>query len=186
MAKKEFYNQNFSSISELEHGAFEACVFKHCSLAETNLEHIDFVECEFISCDLSGALITKSSFKNVVFNDCKLMGVHFDTVNPFLLELSFNNCQLQMSVFYGLKLKETDFINCTLNQADFTEADLTKSVFAKSDLLDAVFDNTRLNEVDFREANHFRINPLSNSMRGALFSKSNIEGLLHSFEITIE
>lgn len=186
MPKEEFYDQEFLSEKNLIKGEYEACMFENCELAEANLERYDFIDCEFVSCDLSGALITNSSFKNVSFIDCKIMGVHFDTANPFLLELSFENCQLQMSVFYGMKLGNTQFLNCNLSQVDFADANLQKAVFRESNLNAAVFDGANLSNSDFREAVNYQINPLKNKIENAKFSKEQVFGLLSAFKIVVE
>ena len=46
----------------------------------------------------------------------------------FLLQMSFNNCQLNFASFYQLKLHKTQFVTCNLEAVDFTEAILQEVV----------------------------------------------------------
>ncbi|MBI1182728.1 pentapeptide repeat-containing protein [bacterium] len=188
MANTYFYEEQFKQIDVkkgLTKGSYEACQFLNCTLPTTNLEHYEFVDCEFVDCDLSSSLITHTAFKNVQFVGCKLMGLHFDTCNSFLLEMHFEKCHLQMSIFYNLKLKGSRFIDCMLQQADFSEADLSGADFAGSQLQDAVFDHSNLEKSNFAGAIDYQINPVNNKLKGARFSKDGLQGLLTGLGIVV-
>ena len=88
--------------------------------------------------------------------------------------------------FNNLKLKSTTFKDSSLQQTDFAEADLTQSTFDNCNLQDAIFENTILEAADFRTAYNINFNPNVNKLKGAKFSKSNIEGLLSMHQIVIE
>ena len=182
------YNQSFSNHeftqAELDK-EYESCTFTNCRFEGLNLSNIQFIDCDFQGCNLSGAKLLQTGFKNVRFHTCKLLGLHFESCNPFLLELSFTHCNLQLSCFYKLKLKGTSFLHSQLHEVDFTEADLSLANFSGSDLSQAVFDQTQLQEADFREAHSYRIHPLTNSIKKAKFSMPQATGLLLDFGIQL-
>jgi fluoroquinolone resistance protein len=162
------------------------CTFKSCDFSFGDLRKIQFQDCVFNSCNMSSVIIQQTGFKNVKFVDSKMLGLRFDTCNTFLLEMQFENCQLNMSLFFGLNLKEIRFINCDLENVDFAEADLTNACFTGSTLNGAIFDETNLSKCDFREAAGFQINPSLNTLSKARFSRSTIDGLLEGLGVIVE
>jgi len=180
------FAQTDFTTTALPKGEYENCIFKECNLAETDLSDMKFVDCEFYNCNLSGAKLTRSVIRDVVFKDCKLLGLHFNNCNEFLFTASFENCQLNLSIFYKLKLKKTCFKNCLLREADFSETDLTQAVFENCDLALAVFENTVLEGADLRTAYNYSIDPEKNRIKKAKFSSSGIAGLLDKYNIVIE
>ena len=178
--KKDFANE------QLEKGEYDHCKFLHCNFNEANLIDIVFANCEFIGCDLSMANITKTGFREVKFIDSKLMGLRFENCNPFLFSVAFENCILNHSSFYGIKIFVTQFVHSQLIEVDFTECSLAGSVFSQCDLSGAIFDHTNLEKVDFRTATNFTINPSLNVLKKAKFSMPSVVGLLKSFDIIIE
>jgi len=71
-----------------------------------------------------------------------------------------------------MKLKGTSFKNSSLEQTDFTDSDLSESVFYNCNLYQTVFENTQLEKVDFRTATNISINPSTNFIKAAKFSKT--------------
>jgi uncharacterized protein YjbI with pentapeptide repeats len=103
-----------------------------------------------------------------------------------LFQVSFENCILNFSSFYGVKLKGSKFGNCTLQEVDFTAADLTNVTFADSDLLRSIFVESILERVDFTSAYNYTIDPELNRMKKAKFSLNGLPGLLEKYNIEIE
>ena len=103
-----------------------------------------------------------------------------------MLELDFDSCMLKLSLFSGLKLKNTRFRNCDMQEADFSEADLSGAQFDGSDLLQAIFFHTNLETADLRSAFNYSINPETNRLRKAKFSIPGVTGLLDTYGIIIE
>lgn len=165
---------------------YENCTFLNCVFAESNLSDFAFQECRFEDCDLSNAVIGGVAFRSVTFKNCKLLGLHFDECNPFLLEFTFDNCLLNLASFYQLKIKKTHFQNCILQETDFAETDLTASVFHNCDLSGAMFSNTILDKADFRTSSNYSIDPENNRIKKAKFSVPAVTGLLHKYDIVIE
>lgn len=179
------FQQEDFRVGPLPYSELENCRFVNCQFAGADLSELVFEECRFEGCDLSNAQIRATAFKSVHFKDCKLLGLQFDTCHQFLLAFSFEACVLDFSVFYQLKLKGTRFVGCKLKEVDFTQADLPDALFQDCDLSGAVFDQTGLEGADLRSANQFTIDPLRNRLKKAIFSRSNLEGLLTSFHLKI-
>jgi uncharacterized protein YjbI with pentapeptide repeats len=132
------------------------------------------------------AKLSQTSFCTVQFKECKMLGLHFDHCNEFLFAVAFDHCQLNLSSFYGLKLKKTYFKNTILHEVDFSDADLTQATFDQCDLMNAIFDNTLLEKADLRTAFNYTIHPEKNRLKKAKFSVSGLPGLLQHFDIVIE
>lgn len=174
------------SQDSLKANEYEDCRFEHCDMDKADVSQTAFSECTFTDCNLSMARLTKTAFRNVRFQNCKLLGLHFEDANPFGFSVQFEGCILDHSSFYGMNIRETSFVNTSLREVDFTDADISGSAFDKCDLLNAHFENTHLENADFRTAVHFQINPTINKIRKARFSMDNLEGLLISFDISVE
>ncbi|QDH78473.1 pentapeptide repeat-containing protein [Echinicola soli] len=180
---KEFRDEDFRL--SFTTGEYEECTFVGCTFAGSDLRDVVFSECNFERCDLSNAQLQNTSLRDIEFSTCKLLGLRFDKCNPFLLTITFTDCQLDFSSFYGLKLKQTKFKSCRMHEVEFVEVDLTASTFDGCDLFHAVFDGACLEKVDFSTAENFSIDPESNQIKKAKFSLSNVTGLLDKYDISV-
>jgi len=72
--------------------------------------------------------LNKTTFRDVQFKSCKLLGLQFYNGNNFLFSANFDDCILNLSSFFKMKLKKFQFQNSTLHEVDFTEADLSGAV----------------------------------------------------------
>ena len=167
-------------------GYYEQCAFIHCNFNSADLSGVRMVNCRFDGCDLSLAKLKNSSLQEVKFVNCKLLGMLFSDCRKFMLELDFDTCLLKLSLFSGLKLKNTRFKNCNLQEADFSEADLTGAIFENCDLLQTTFFHTNLEQANFSSAFNYSINPETNRLRKARFSLPGVIGLLDTCGIEIE
>jgi uncharacterized protein YjbI with pentapeptide repeats len=145
-----------------------------------------FTDCIFTSCNISNAKLGNTAIREIQFNDCKLLGLHFDDCNDFLFAAKFTNCNLHLSSFYQRKMRQARFSNCDLQETDFSMAELVQATFDQCNLAGAVFDATNLEKADFRTSYHFTINPISNKIKKARFSKDSLEGLLSYLDIIID
>ncbi len=184
--ENQHFNHQDYTTDILASGDYEECSFSNCDFSNTDLSNYNFSECTFNDCNLSMVNVFKTGLKTVAFKNCKMMGIHFDVCNEFLLSISFHSCILNFSSFYKLNLKKTKFIHCTLQEVDFAEANLTSSIFDSSDLSGTVFDNTLLEYADFRNAQNYSIDPESNYIKHARFSREGLAGLLDKYELSIE
>ncbi|WP_439882217.1 pentapeptide repeat-containing protein [Pontibacter sp. MBLB2868] len=183
-------DSNFSGIDftekQLQKGAYENCTFSNCLFAHADLAGIAFIDCQFKNCDLSMANLQGTAFRDVAFEDCKLLGLHFEDCNNFLLSVSFKDCQLNLSSFFKLNLKGTQFTNCSLKEVDFNEANLTSALFSDCDLAEATFEFSVLVKSDLRTAYNYSIDPEKSQIRNAKFSLPEVLGLLSKYDIDIQ
>ncbi|CAN5768147.1 hypothetical protein BH10BAC3_BH10BAC3_24650 [soil metagenome] len=132
------------------------------------------------------AKLAGAALRDVKFKDCKMIGLHFESCTPFLFEVQFENCQLNLSSFYPMKIKKMNFLNCGLQEVDFTGVDLTSAIFNNCDLASATFDKSLLEKADLRTAYNYTINPELNKIKKAKFSLPGIAGLLDKYDIEID
>ena len=165
---------------------FECCTFENCNFSKINLSDFTFIECEFIDCDLSNVNLSNTALQEVGFMKCKLLGMRFDTCKPFLLAFSFDTCVLDYASFYQLKIPNTRFINSSLIEVDFSETDLRKASIRDCNLQGSLFENTIIEEANLRNSYNFIIDPESNYIRKARFSRESILGLLFKYNINVE
>jgi uncharacterized protein YjbI with pentapeptide repeats len=170
----------------LPKGDYENCTFLNCDFNAGNLSGINFINCEFKHCNLSLAKLNQSSFRNVKFESCKLLGLHFEHCNDFLFEVNFENCMLNLSSFYKLKMKKAKFIQCEMHEVDFTNTDLSGAIFDDCDLMNSIFEQTNLEKADLRGAHHFSIDPELNKIKKAKVLQASITGFLHKYDLIVE
>jgi fluoroquinolone resistance protein len=99
------FDRNDFTQLHLTKGEYENCSFNSCDFTESNLTEFKFIDCKFNGCNLSLAKIDKTTFRDAKFKECKMLGLRFDKCNEFGLSFSFDNCQLNHSIFYKVKLK---------------------------------------------------------------------------------
>mgnify|MGYP006076932711 FL=1 len=91
MSENNFFEEHFKQVDygaeELRKTLFESCVLKNCSFAQLNFIGLTFEDYEFINCDFTGAFINESAFREVSFVGCKMIGLNFESVNPFRLKI---------------------------------------------------------------------------------------------------
>ena len=170
---------------QLEKGEYESCHFTDCAFTGENFSHFVFLDCTFERCDLSSIKVENTSFKDIKYVHCKMLGIPFEHANPFLFQIEIKGCQLNLSSFYQVNLKNTNFNGCSLKEVDFTESNLSDVKMINCDLSQAIFDRTNLQKADFYSSYNFQIDPTNNSVKGARFSKEGALGLLTSFDVLI-
>jgi uncharacterized protein YjbI with pentapeptide repeats len=180
-----FQNKKFLP-SDLKFQEFDHCTFRYCNFTEADFLGTVFVDCEFHHCNFEKAPINYVSLRDVEFFYCNFTSVNFAMTDQVLYSFNFNHCQLDYAQFYALKLKKIIFAHCSLISADFMETDLSQAIFDECDLHQAVFVKTNLTSSDFYSSRNFVIDPEKNKIKGALFSKENIKGLLVKYQIKIK
>lgn len=190
MNKKYIPDKNFEGVdfseNKLTKGEYENCIFNNCIFSNCDLSNVNFIECIFENCDFSMAEISAAVFRDVLFKTSKLLGLNFEHCNNLLISMDFKSCQLNLSSFYQLNLKNTTFKDSSLQEVDFTETDLTGSTFSNCNLSGAIFNKSILNKADFRTSYNFSIDPEINQIRKAKFSLAEIPGLLNKYDIEID
>ncbi len=179
-------DNQFFTDKKLPAREYDNCTFIKCDFSKADMSVVTFLECRFEYCNFGPTMMKETSFQEVFFLECKMLGVDFSACNDFMFSVTFDSCNLDFVSFFSFKLKNTVFTNCSLKETDFTETELTGSVFDTCDLFKAVFENSILEKVDFRTAKNFTINPESNRMKKAKFSKSGLLGLLAQYDLEIQ
>lgn len=174
------------TLKKMKKGDYEGCSFMNCNFSNADISNCMFMDCEFVDCDLSSANIAHTTLKEVSFSNCKMMGLHFQKCSSLFFSALFTNCVLDFSSFAGRSLEPLQFSNCSLKGVDFTEASMMKVIFDDCNFDQAIFDGTVLKETDLRTSFNFNIDPASNVINKALFTKENVSGLLKKYNIVIE
>ena len=89
-------------------------------------------------------------------------------------------------MFHSLKLPDLIISNCKAHDVDFSDCDLAHADFHGTDLKQARFSSTRLDHCNFSAATNYYIDPLENSVEGAVFSLPDVLSLLSTFKIKID
>ena len=184
--EQQLFTREDYTETPLNRGVYDNCNFRDCNFAGADLSGIRFMDCTFAACDLSNAKVAKSSFQETKFKDCKMLGFHFNSCDQLGLTVRFENCQLDHSSFFQVKLNHTVFLNCSLREVDFSEADLRNTILDQCDLLGAIFDHTNLERANLSTAQNYSIDPENNPLRGARFSLPSVVGLLHKYQIEVQ
>lgn len=181
---KKFMNNEILPTT-FSHSSFENCLFIGYDFKSHNLTHTRFIDCIFNSCDFSNVNLSNARFRGIQFESCKLIGIQWpnldDLVNP-----CFKSCNLSYSSFMGMKLKKSIISNCLMKEADFYQADLTECDLSFSNFQDARFQETILIKANFQQAFNYRIDPITNKLRGASFNLPEAIGLLTGLGIIIK
>jgi fluoroquinolone resistance protein len=186
LIESEFFSKKQFTIEDISRKEFDSCVFKDCDFSNSDLSMATFLECRFDNCNLSNIKAKNTAFKDVAFINCKMLGFNFSDSNPFLLQIKFENCQVNLGSFFRLNLSKTSFKNTSLREVDFSESNLSHSKFNSCDLAGAIFDRSNLEHVDFYTSENYTIDPQNNKIRKARFNKSGVLGLLSKYDIKIE
>lgn len=182
-------DQTFKGLdySEISKGSeYFNCSFSRCNFAESDISHINFIECTFDECNLRILKVANTTFRDVIFRKSNLMGVNFFECNKFMLSFSFEKCDLRLSSFNTLSLKNIRIIESVLKEVDFTETDLSGAELIKCDLEKAIFYHTILKKADLSSSENYSIDPEINTLKGARFSLADLPGLLDKYNIVIE
>jgi uncharacterized protein YjbI with pentapeptide repeats len=180
------YHKLVYAVADLNYKEFECCKFVGCNFSDCAFQTVTFIDCLFEDCNFSGAKINFVAFRTVVFNSCKIEDVNFAMCDKLIFEIEFNNCILDFSKFYSLKIKGTNFSNCRLIAVDFMGTDLTGVVFDNCDLYKAEFDLAIANKTNFKTSKNYTIDPSKTKLKKAVFSLVNVKGLLHKYDIEVK
>ncbi|MCB0839781.1 MAG: pentapeptide repeat-containing protein, partial [Bacteroidetes bacterium] len=145
-----------------------------------------FRECHFEQCNFTNTNVSGVAFQEVQFSGCKLLGIDFHDIRPMRLDMFFRETRLELCLFHGLNLSDTSFLKCEIIESEFMDTNLSQADFTESDLSRSRFRNANLQKAQFQTARNYRINPTENELKGARFSRMEIEGLLKDFGILLE
>ncbi len=100
--------------------------------------------------------------------------------------VKFKKCMIKTSNFSALNLKNTSFQECIIRDTIFTDANLAGADFTGADLDGTTFHNSDLSYANFQGAINYSINPLTNKLVKAKFSKPEVLALLNHLGIIID
>jgi len=89
-------------------------------------------------------------------------------------------------MFSNMDLRKCDFYDCVFEEANFEGADLSGTTLKDCDFNRAIFENTNLSKTDLSCCKNLIMNPDSNNIAKATFSKENLIGLLSKYDIRIK
>lgn len=168
---------------------FEDCTFKHCNFSDSHFEDCRFIECTFNQCNLSLGNLASSRLADVHFEQCKMLGIDWTRVHwPQMLfnaPMSFVDCALDGSSFFGLELHELRMQDCAAINLDLRQASLKDSDFSGSDFSETAFGDTDLTGANFSDAHSFDIDPNHNRIKGAQFNRLEAVRLLEYLDIKL-
>lgn len=189
----EYYSTHFdglqlagASFSEI---VFEGCSFQQCNFSDARFYKCKFVDCEFNASNLSNIKVDYSRWIDVSFNGSKLVGVDWTKADwprfNLTAAISFSECILNDSSFFGLTLNELELAHCKVHDVDFRNGNFSKSSFIYSDFTNSLFMKTNLQETDFSEAENYDIDIFNNDIKSARFSRMEAVRLLHCLDIEL-
>ena len=85
-----------------------------------------------------------------------------------------------------MKLKNTIFFESIIRRCDFNNTDLKGADFRKSDLNNSIFHQANLSKANFSESINYSINPFTNKISKAKFSKPEVYSFLNFLDLDIE
>jgi fluoroquinolone resistance protein len=163
--------------------------FIRCTFTDAFFNECRFKNCAFIQCDLSMMRVKSSRFADVQFEKCKTVGINWTEASwekgGFFRLIDFDDCALNYSSFFGLKLHKMKMTKCTALEVDFGEADLTGAVFSHTDFSGSIFMHTNLTEADFVNAANYTISAKNNTLKKTKFSLPEAMSLLRSLDIVL-
>lgn len=179
------YNNRIYGVDEMSFKEFECCTFNNCTFSACNFMDVTFIDCVFNDCIFSKGKINHVALRTVTFNRCEIKDVNFAMCSKLIFEVRFNNCVLDFSKFYALKIKGTPFINCSMIAVDFMAADLTETLFENCDLYRSEFAKATANRANFKTSRNYTIDPKTTKLKKAVFALEGLKGLLYKHEIIV-
>jgi len=188
-SKEEFDNErfikkDFSNI-EIKDKVFFRCIFENCNFSKTKINS-KFTECKFLGSNFSLTQFLNARLQDASFENCKIVGVNFGRCDPMFFSLKFLSCLIDTANFSDSDLKNFIFLNSTVRDTFFKNSNLSKASFANSDLRGSIFHNSNLSKADFKGAVNYCIDPNTNQLAKAEFSKGEVLGLLNYLDIIID
>ncbi len=184
----DFKNQVYSG-KEIKFKEIADTKFTRCTFTDAFFDECTFKNCVFDQCDLSMMRVKSSKFAEVQFVKCKAIGINWTEASwekgGFFRLIDFQECALNYSTFFGLKLKKMKMTKCTALEVDFGEADLTGAIFSHTDFSGSIFMHTDLTDANFVNAIHYNISANNNTLKKTKFSLPEALSLLRGLDIIL-
>jgi fluoroquinolone resistance protein len=184
----EFKNQDYAD-AVLNFKEMRETTFTRCNFSNAQFNECQFRECRFVDCNLSLVRVSSSRFADTQFERCQMVGINWTEAtwqkSGFFRLIDFDDCTLNYSTFFGLKLQKIKMTKCGAREVDLGEADLTGAVFTETDFAGSIFMHTNLTQADFTKARNYVINPQNNTLKKTKFSLPEAMNLLHGLGIVL-
>lgn len=164
---------------------FTDVVFENIDFNETPFHQCLFIDCKFINCNLSNTKFPNCTFRDTSFKGCRASGINW-AESSNLVSISFDDCQINYSVFLGKNLDKMKAVNSQVKGCDFSECSLVSADFSKSDLSETNFNNANCEKASFSDSKQYYIDPSVTKLKDAVFSYPEALSLLNSFKIKID
>lgn len=189
----EYFSKIFDNVDaageSLTEITFENCIFQQCNFSDVRFYKCKFVDCVFTGCNLSNIKVDYSKFFDTSFKESKLVGVDWTKADwprfHFTAPISFDECIINDSSFYGLGLSELVMEHCKAHDVDFRSGTFTKAKFSYTDFTNSLFMKTNLREADFSEAENYDIDIFNNEIKAARFTRLEAVRLLSGLDIEL-
>lgn len=189
----EYFSKTFDGLDAIGESftgvVFENCIFQQCNFSDSRFYKCKFVECVFTASNLSNIKVDCSKFFDTHFKESKLVGVDWTKADwprfNFTAPISFNECIINDSSFFGLMLNELALEHCKAQDVDFRSGNFTKAKFSYTDFTNSLFMKTNLREADFSEAENYDIDIFNNDIKAARFSRHEAIRLLNGLDIEL-
>ncbi len=189
----EYFSQTFDGLNAMATSfsevVFENCRFQQCNFSDSRFYKCKFVDCVFSASNLSNIKVDYSKFFDIQFKESKLVGIDWTKADwprfNFTSPISFSECIINDSSFFGLGLNELILEHCKAHDVDFRNGTFTKANFSYTDFTNSLFMKTNLREADFSEAENYDIDIFNNDIKAARFSRHEAVRLLNSLDIEL-
>lgn len=189
-----FEGEVFESLNAVEKGwegmRFVDCWFKGCAFERCRVSYCSFSECRFTGCKIINPICKQSEVRFTELEDCELTGINWGLLLPMN---GFGDpidkvisCTLKYNFFTGIPLRKFSFAGSAVTGSMFADCDLAESSFHGCLLSDTEFFQCDLSKADFRESAGYKIDALTNKLKGAMFSYPEVTSLLNSLGIQID
>ncbi len=172
--------------ADLKHKVFRNCIFDGCDFTRAQLIGSKCIDCKWIRSNLSMVNWDGCRLQANSFEECKIIGGNFAKCDQTFLSVDFKKCLIEMCNFSDLNLKGTQFAGSRIRECHFSHVNLSNADFTDCDLSGTVFHHTELIQANFVTALNFSINPLTNNLKNARFSKETALALLDFFGVVLE
>ncbi|MBO6227245.1 MAG: pentapeptide repeat-containing protein, partial [Shewanella sp.] len=159
-SQQQYFEASFKSLDQQDlvctGSEFEECSFVDCNFSNATFENCNFINCSFSRCQLSLIRVPYTRFFGLNFIGCKLVGVDWTraTWSQYHkdFELSFRQCILNDSSFFGLTLQALVLDECKVHDVDFREGDFSQALMTSCDFSHSLFMRTNLQGANFSES----------------------------------
>ncbi len=171
---------------DLNNAVFRNCIFESCDFSKAQFLNSKWIDCRFVKCNLSLVKWEGARLQNTQFEECKIVSGNFGLCDRTFLSVGFKKCLIHMANFSDLNLKNISFLASVIRDTHFSHVNLSHYDFRDCDLKASLFHHCDLRGANFLGAVNFSINPLTNQLKNARFSRETAMHLLDYLEIILD